>query len=37
MVGLGGVGMIIRDALIPFLRSRFEIPIFEIPVFVINI
>jgi len=28
-----GVGMIIGDAMIPFSRSRFEIPISEIPVF----
>jgi len=33
----GGGGMIIMDAVIPFSRSWFEIPVFEIPVFEFNI
>ncbi len=28
--GAGAGGMIIEDAIIPFLSSRFEIPVFEI-------
>jgi hypothetical protein len=36
-VGWGVGSMIIGDALIPFLSSQFEIPVFENPVFEINI
>jgi len=35
--GVGSGGMIIGDDMIPFLSSRFEITVFEIPIFEINI
>jgi len=34
---VGSGGMIIGDAMIQFLSSWFEIPVFETPVFEINI
>jgi len=32
-----GGGMILGDDMIPFLRSQYEIPVFEFPVYEINI